>query len=330
MTSKGDEGGADDFARFRVVAYRLADQDGWYLAETALSLEEFGSALLREGEALTALREIHTGFRRVAPGEKFRATGMFSFTTGAGPSTSGRIAGARRARTCSPRRRRVSGSRRCGWNWAGPIPAGSPSRSPPATRKSPSRRATSICPFPRILGWLEKLVEGEDGRIVADLEGSEAVFLFRNGRSCPCSRRRLAIGKPGAGRVSEGVSPSTSTDACSPAPFTPACAPTPKACSSTLPDGPPKDLARRGFAIAAADLATFSGPALRAKLYPAYLDHPATGATQSIVKGYKRVEGEVVDSPDPHRTPFHLFQDRIRIRRLGSFTARRLYRRTVA
>ena len=109
MTSKGDEGGADDFARFRVVAYRLADQDGWYLAETALSLEEFGSALLREGEALTALREIHTGFRRVAPGEKFRATGMFSFTTGAGPSTSGRIAGARRARTCSPRRRRVSG-----------------------------------------------------------------------------------------------------------------------------------------------------------------------------------------------------------------------------
>jgi hypothetical protein len=87
-------------------------------------------------------------------------------------------------------------------------------------------RASDLdCPFPRILGWLEKLIKGEHGRMKA------------------------------------------------------------------------------------ADLAVFSRKALRAwlwKLYPAYVWRSEPQATPSIVQGYERVEG-VLETPDPHRTPFYLF-----------------------
>lgn len=177
-------------------------------------------------------------------------------------------------------------------------------------------RASDLdCPFPRILGWLEKLVEGEEGRIVADLEGSEAEsFSFATDDP---ARARVVASLSGnlAPDENRKVCLDIEVDRC-------LFARTFYASLRAYAESPlfdftrwaaipmQEDLARRGFAMAAAELAAFSRAALRQwlwKLYPAYLDDSAPGETQSIVQGYERLEG-VVETPDPHRTPFHLFE----------------------
>jgi hypothetical protein len=303
--SEGDEGGADRYVCFLVVAYQLAGSDGWCLAETAMSLEEFHAALMREGKAVAALRQISGGLRR----EGFQAPGLGLLFIHNWGWTFDERADCWRApgeNILPPlsRSERVDSVRiefgrpDCGWL---PILIA-------AGNQEISFRASEVyCPFPSILDWFEKLIEGEYGRIVADLEGREAEFFS------------FATADPARARIVATLSRSPDTDE-----YRKTCldididsrlfARTFYASLRAYAESPlfdftewaaipmHEDLAERGFGRSAAELASFSRAELNAwlwKLYPAYYLDPHC---------VQRVEGEAGEAPDPHRTPYYVFK----------------------
>ena len=312
--SDADEAGAD-YIRFHIVAYRLAGRDGWCLAETALSLDEFRDSLTREGKAVTAVREINNGLQGVAPGEEFQATGMslvFIHTWGwtfDEQANCWRAPGENVLPPLSPSERveevRVEfGKPEYGWL---PIVIA-------AGQQKIAFRANEIdCPFPRLLGWLERLVDDKYGRVVANLEGSHVEFFsFATGDP---SRARIVVSVSGNQAANEPHKMSldieidkrlfartfyASLRAYAESPL----------FDFTLWAAIPmnEDLERRGFGTSAAELAYFDAAALNAwlwRLYPAYLDGIPGEATPkaAVVQGIERVEGQIVEAPDPHRTP---------------------------
>ncbi len=305
MTHSGDEGDADRYVCFQVVAYRLADQDGWCLAETVLSLEEFQAALVREDKVVSDLRKIHGGLRC----EGFQATGMgllcihnwgWAFDERA---NCWRAPGENILPPSSPTER----VERVRFEFGRPDAGWLPILIAAGNQEIAFRASHVYCPFPDILGWLEKLIGGDYGRIVADLEGREAEFCSF-ATADPARARIVATltGNPTSGEyrtICLDVDIDGRLFAGSFYASLRAYAQSPLFDFTEWAAIPiHEDLAERGFGRSAADLASLSREVLNAwlwKLYPAYYVDPSC---------IQWVEGKAGEAPDPHRTPYYVFK----------------------
>lgn len=319
MSDVGEDG-RDDYVRFRVVAYQLAGGDGWCLAETALSLDEFRDSLIRRGKVVTALREIHDGLQRVAPGEEFQASGMslvFIHTWGwtfDEQANCWRAPGENGLPPSSPSER----AEEVRVEFGEPEHSWLPILIAAGQQKIVFRANEIDCPFSRLLGWLERLVDGQYGRVVADLEGSHVEFFsFATGDP---SRARIVVSVSGNQAANEPHTMSLDIEIDKRLFARTFYASLRAYAESPLFDFAQwaaipmhEDLARRGFGTSAAELASFGAAALNAwlwRLYPAYFDGaPAKETTNvAVVQGIERVEGQIVEAPAPHRTPYYEFE----------------------
>lgn len=170
------------YVPLEILAYQIEGEDGWLLGETQRTLEEFRASLVAEGIPVSEIRSITRGTQRASLKEDDGRLSDVGYHVVIGRGwTWDEAASCWRApeemvRLLPGNPVRADGVEvtfspaKSGWQ---------PVKLSAGGQLAEVDASELYDPFPDILNWLENIVQGGEGRVSADLEGSQLeLFAF--------------------------------------------------------------------------------------------------------------------------------------------------------